>query len=234
MAEQKKDNCHEGHRSRMLKKYLLGGMGEFDEHEVLEIFLYSIFARQNTNVIAHRLVDAFGSLFGVMTASFDKLQSVDGIGDSAATHICFIRDFAQMFFKKQICSIRLNSFEKVVEYCNKNLPALLNESGHILYLDKNLDFMNETVITNDKTVAPQFDISYLASRAVTMGCSNILLIRIHPEGAALPSSADIAETRRIMYVLKNLSVNLIDYVIIYGDDILSMRHAYEELWKTDF
>lgn len=231
MAEQKKDNCHEGHRSRMLQKYLLGGMGNFDEHEVLEIFLYSIFARQNTNVIAHNLVDAFGSLLGAMTASCDELRTVDGIGDSVATHICFIRDFAQIFFKKHICTIKLNSFEKVAEYCKNNLPALLNESGRIVYLDKNFDFMNETVITDNKT-APQFNMSELANKAVGMDCTNILLIRIHPEGAALPSSADIAETRRIMYVLKSLSLNLIDYVIIYGDDILSMRHAYEELWKN--
>ena len=48
MAEEK--NIHSGHRQRMLKKYLEHGIDCFEEHEILEIFLYTAYSRRNTNL----------------------------------------------------------------------------------------------------------------------------------------------------------------------------------------
>lgn len=39
MAEEK--NIHSGHRQRMLKKYLEHGIDCFEDHEILEIFLFT-------------------------------------------------------------------------------------------------------------------------------------------------------------------------------------------------
>ena len=70
MAE---ESIHKGHRQRMLKRYLEHGIDSFEDHELLEIFLFSVYTRRNTNDIAHRLIERFGSLEEVMHVDYDAL-----------------------------------------------------------------------------------------------------------------------------------------------------------------
>lgn len=232
MAEQEKNNCHDGHRKRMLQKYLQNGIDCFEEHELLEVLLFSIFSRRNTNDIAHMLISAFGSLEDVMSADYNELLKTDGIGESTAAFICFIKDFALLFNQDRRVVYQLNSIKKVLEYCREHLLNLPDESGHILYLDKNYNFAAEGKVQSSDTMPLPFDIRDATVKAINSGCPNLVFIHTHPDGPALPSSADIAETRRIRQVLHSLSLNLVDHIIIFGDDVLSMRYTYEELWRT--
>ena len=56
---------HDGHRDRLRKKFVLGGIDGWPHHEVLELLLFYAIARRNTNDIAHRLIEKFGSFNGV-------------------------------------------------------------------------------------------------------------------------------------------------------------------------
>lgn len=55
-------NCHAGHRQRMRERYQQAGFSGFSMHEILEMLLYPAYTRINTNPIAHKLLDTFGSL----------------------------------------------------------------------------------------------------------------------------------------------------------------------------
>ena len=74
---------HDGHRDRLRKKFVLGGIDGWPHHEVLELLLFYAIARRNTNDIAHRLIEKFGSFNGVFEAPLAVLKDVDGIGESA-------------------------------------------------------------------------------------------------------------------------------------------------------
>ena len=50
---------HEGHRKRIIQKLETGALLD---HELLEIMLFSMLPRRNTNDIAHRLLQKFGSI----------------------------------------------------------------------------------------------------------------------------------------------------------------------------
>ena len=51
---------HEGHRSRKKEQFRAHGLDAFADHEVLELLLYYAVPRQDTNPIAHRLMEKFG------------------------------------------------------------------------------------------------------------------------------------------------------------------------------
>ena len=56
------ENVHANHRSRMKKKFLDAGTLEiFEQHEQLEMLLYYACPRKDTNGIAHKLLNKFGS-----------------------------------------------------------------------------------------------------------------------------------------------------------------------------
>ena len=63
-------SLHTNHRQRMRKRFAQqGGFSGFAEHEVLEYILYLAIPRKDTNPLAHRLIDRFGSLCQVLEAS---------------------------------------------------------------------------------------------------------------------------------------------------------------------
>ncbi len=76
---------HEGHRSRVAGKLLDGST--FYEHEAVELLLYNACPRRDLNAVAHRLIDKFGSIGGMLSASVDELMTVDGIGRNMAEYI---------------------------------------------------------------------------------------------------------------------------------------------------
>ena len=78
---------HEGHRSRKKEQFRAHGLDAFADHEVLELLLYYAVPRQDTNPIAHRLMEKFGSLDAVFAADRAALEEVEGIGENASTLI---------------------------------------------------------------------------------------------------------------------------------------------------
>ena len=75
---------HDGHRDRLRRKFAEHGLDPFADHEVLELLLFYVIARRDTNFTAHRLLEQFGNLEGVFSASPEGLRQVDGIGEQTA------------------------------------------------------------------------------------------------------------------------------------------------------
>ena len=109
MAEEK--NIHSGHRQRMLKKYLEHGIDCFEDHEILEIFLFTAYSRRNTNDISHQLINRFGSLEGVLNAGYDEIVEEKNVGVTAAALISFMKDFARKYNRTQLAGMKLSSSE---------------------------------------------------------------------------------------------------------------------------
>lgn len=72
-------NIHAGHRERLVNRYLRYGARVFTSVQLLEILLFSALPRIDTNIIAHRLINRFGSINAVLNASENELCSVCGI-----------------------------------------------------------------------------------------------------------------------------------------------------------
>ena len=71
---------HDGHRARLKERFTEYGLDNFNDLNVLELLLFFVIPRQDTNIIAHALLDRFGSLDAVFEASSQELQAVPGIG----------------------------------------------------------------------------------------------------------------------------------------------------------
>ena len=81
---------HTGHRRRMYARFACYGFDGLHPHEILEIILYDAIPRRNTNPLAHRLLDEFGSLAGVLGADEAELMRVPGVGRKTAQALASI------------------------------------------------------------------------------------------------------------------------------------------------
>ena len=52
---------HDNHRKRVYNRFLKEGLAGFEEHNAMEFLLFLAHARGDTNLIAHRLINHFGS-----------------------------------------------------------------------------------------------------------------------------------------------------------------------------
>ena len=84
-------NLHTGHRNRMRKKFRESGFDSFEPHEMLEMLLFHSYTRGNTNPIGHELIRRFGSLDGVLGATYEELCAVPGVGPRSADLILSVR-----------------------------------------------------------------------------------------------------------------------------------------------
>ena len=113
-----KDNMHAGHRERMINRLKEQGSESFQSHELLEMMLYSSFKQCDTNPIAHRLIDRFGTLSGVFSASESELCEVEGVGKSTAQMIIVLRaNIERMLSESVQKGEMLGASGAVKDYC---------------------------------------------------------------------------------------------------------------------
>lgn len=79
-------SIHDGHRQRLKQRFLEEGLESFTDIQVLELLLFFSVPRQDTNPIAHALLDHFGSLYQVLEAPVEELRKVKGVGEQS--HCC--------------------------------------------------------------------------------------------------------------------------------------------------
>ncbi|OQB14059.1 MAG: hypothetical protein BWY15_01431 [Firmicutes bacterium ADurb.Bin193] len=205
----------EGHRERLIGKALKHGLESFREHEILELYLFSLIPRVNTNPIAHALIKQFGSLYNVFNATVDELIKIKGIGKRTAQQIILFPHIARAY---QISiygeKLHFSDLSQIGQYCVELFTGRVNEAMHIICLDaKNRVIKNAIVAEGTPSevyVEPRQIIEHVSHTAT----SSVVLCHNHPGGTLMPSQNDIETTQKIKIALDAIGIKLIDHIIV--------------------
>ena len=74
-------------------------------------------------------------------------------------------------------------------------------------------------------MATEIGVRQIASAALALNATAVVLAHNHPSGLATPSDEDISTTRYIQEVLRKLDITLYDHVILADDDMVSLRDS---------
>ena len=151
---------HEGHRERLRARYCSNGIGAFTEHEFLELLLTYTIPRRNTNEIAHRLMERFGSLSAVFSAEVAELANIEGIGDRAAVFLRLVGDSASYYVEKTTKQKKRMQIASPADAAAYALDVMRNERYESVYavsLDKNMRLLHtERLMTGSLSEAPLY------------------------------------------------------------------------------
>ena len=86
--------AHGGHRARMRQRVQTKGFEGLEPHEIIEFLLFYAIPRQDVNELAHRLIDRFGSVRGVLEAELPDLEAVPGVGARTARWLALVGEGA--------------------------------------------------------------------------------------------------------------------------------------------
>ncbi len=217
------DAPHEGHRQRLRERFLKMGFDSFEPHEMFELLLTYSIPRKNTNLIAHRLIDTFGSVSAVFDASIEALMSVDGISENSATLIKMIPQMLR-FYETEIESTKcLNTIEKVREYFSVAFIGLNKEEFKVCCLDNSLNVVSNTTVSKGTSKSASVYARQIAEAAFKANSTNVIIAHNHPDASCSPSDADKLLTRQIRSSLKAIDIEILDHIIVGRDGVLSFK-----------
>lgn len=217
---------HDGHRERMKNRFMEHGLDGFNDHNVLELLLFFAIPRRDTNPIAHALMDHFGSLEAVFEATGDELASVPGIGDNAVTLLKLIPAARRRYStdKSRSCSI-LNSTEAAGAYLTPRFMFERDEVIYVVCLDAKLKVLCCKELSRGVANTAEISIRKIAELALAKNATSIILSHNHTSGIAIPSVEDERTTKRIKTALHSMGIDLIDHIVVAGDDFVSMADS---------
>lgn len=220
-------SVHSGHRERVRQRYIEEGLDGFQEHEVLEMLLFYCLSRKDTNALAHSLLDEFGSISAVMSATPAQLAEVPGIGSSAALFLNFISDFNRYVqVRKKECECNaLVSLDECGAYLSPKFLNCRNEIVYMLCLDSKCKILGCKLLGEGSVNSAAVPIRRIVEVALNMNASTVVLAHNHPSGIALPSTDDVQTTRVLANALQAVDVLLADHIIYSDDDFTSMRQS---------
>lgn len=217
-------NIHEGHRARKKAKLLEQGPRGFEDHELLEVLLYYAIPRQDTNELAHRLLQQFGSLQRILTASPEELRQVKGMGESAALLLTLVPQIWQRSMQEKPEQI-LNSVEKCGRYFMNLMAGCRKEMLWQVCLDGKGKVLSSKCIAEGDISMAAVSVRQVVEQALHAGAVGVVLAHNHPSGVALPSTDDRATTIIIRDALQTMRIQLVDHIIVADNDFVSMAQS---------
>ena len=196
------------------------------EHEQLEVILFSVIHRGNTNEIAHRLLQKHGSIYGVLTADVDTLTEVEGVGQRVAEFLHSLPAVLGVVMRSKIMYETgggLENIEALKTYLFSLFADSISERVYVLFLNRKLQVIRFEKVGEGTIEDAYIDVVRIARSAVINNAAFVVLTHNHPSGTASPSAVDMTATREVKESLELLGVELLDHIIISGDRYYSFR-----------
>ena len=219
-------SIHSGHRQRLKDRFLQEGLDGFNELNALELLLFYCIPQKDTNPLAHRLLDRFGSFHGVLDASPQELEQVEGVGANVSTFLSLIPQVDRYYYTsrtKQSACLATNA-----QCANYMVPKFRNRDNEMVYI-LCLDAKNKVLcckqLGEGRVNSAGVPIRRIVDVAMKHNATSVYLAHNHPGGVLRPSVDDIETTKRVAYALSGVDIILGDHFIVVDDEYLSMAQT---------
>lgn len=215
-------SVHDGHRERMKSSFKKNGLDSMNDVNALELLLFYAIPRRDTNVIAHALLDHFGSLSRVFSASIQELCAVEGVGENTAVLISMIPQLVRksMVSDAEKITVIKNS-KDAGKYLVPRFAFEQDEVALLVCLDSQKRVIGCFELGRGVVNKVSVDVRKVVELALRYKASSVILSHNHPDSFALPSLADTTMTEQIYRSLRLVGITLADHIIVSGKDYVS-------------
>lgn len=215
---------HSGHRERMKQRFRETGLNGFDDINALELLLFYAVPRQDTNPIAHALIDRFGSLHGVIDAPYEDLIRVSGVGQNVATFLKLIPAICKRYTRsKQKRKMVYVSLEDMENFIVPLFSFEMEETLFLICLDSGNRIIYCEPAANGNLDSIYVEPRQIVQTAMERRATSVVLAHNHPSGVAVPSPSDVSMTLTIKDALRLFNIELLDHFIVAEEVCVSMR-----------
>ncbi|WXT99423.1 MAG: hypothetical protein Ctma_0120 [Catillopecten margaritatus gill symbiont] len=206
---------HENDKPR--EKLLKFGAGSLTDAELLAIFLRTGIKGKSAVGLAQDLIEQFGSLHKLLTASENEFCKGKGLGAAKYAALQGVMEMAKRHFESGAKMGEVfNQPKQIARYLHLHIGNSSREIFAVMLLDQKHHLIELvplfTGTLNQASVHPR----EILKLVLLKDASAVVLAHNHPSGDPTPSQADINITYTIKEALALINVRVLDHIVI-GD-----------------
>jgi DNA repair protein RadC len=196
-----KDKNLEGHRQRLREKFLKVGLVGFHDYEIVEMLLTLGRPRSDCKQQAKEAIKKFKTLRGVLAASPEELQEIEGIGPASIFSVRLIQEVAQEFLKEKVLDKPFcKSSKEVYDYLNFSMRDLSKEIFKGMFLNAQSQVIVVENLFEGTLTASAIYPREIVEKAVKHNAAALIFAHNHPSGNPEPSDDDKQITSNLVFV----------------------------------
>jgi len=212
------DKNLEGHRNRVRERFRKGGLSALADYEIVELLLTMGQPRRDCKPAAKEAIKRFKTLRGVLEASPEDLQEVEGIGPNNSIAIRLIAEVSREFLKEKAMDRPVvGTPQEVNDYLYASMGGLTKEVFKVIYLDVQNRIIEVAEMFHGTVNASAVWVREVIEKAVKCNAVAMIFVHNHPSGSITPSQQDRNITRDLVFAASAVNIQALDHIII-GDN----------------
>ena len=226
----------EGHRKRLREKFIKGGLAGFHDYEIIELLLTLGSPRKDCKPQAKEAIRRFKTLRGVLEATSEELQQIDGIGSHSAFGIKLVQEVAREFLKEKIIEKPIyKSSQEIFDYLYHSMRDLKKELFKVIYLNSQNQIIEIADLFEGTVTSSSVSPRQVVESAIKHNAASLIFVHNHPSGNPEPSGNDKEVTRDLVYAGSIMRIKVLDHIIIGENRYFSFAgEGLIEEYELDF
>lgn len=215
---------YEGHRSRLRTRLERDGWDALKPYEMVEVVLCHAMPRQDLSAVSRLLVDRFGSVGGVFRASREALLAVPGVTSGMAEWIVLTGQLVSAYRQlHNVSDIRLDCFQRVMAFLKPLLGQKQRSGVWVIYADFSFNLITVTDLHEAGVWWEAENARRMLMDAIGHDARYVYMVLWKDDPARGMDDIEAARLNAIAAVLCAAELDLVDCLLVNGDDIYSMR-----------
>lgn len=215
-------HLHKGHRARVKKRYITSGLDSFEDYQVLEMLLFYCYPQKDTHEIAHKMINAFGSLHNLFEASPIDIMNQCKVTENVAVLVSLTPELAKRYSKGRWSKKEILDNSKLVgEYAISLFIGKKYECFFVICLDTQHQLLGAVMAQEGSIDSAPVYPRNIVEIALKYNAASIALAHNHPSGSLKPSRADIEATKSIVKALESIDIDIVDHIVVGGEKYFS-------------
>lgn len=203
---------------------IVRGFERVGDTELLTIVLGRVNHR-SSGAIAQELMDRYGDLAGVGRAEVEELVGLRGLGPVSALKLKASFELGKrcIVVRKERSIKKIRSPEDIAGLMIPEMRELDREHFKAVLLNTKNGIIRIVTVAVGSLNAALVHPREIFKAAVIASAAGMILVHNHPTGNPEPSREDRDLTIRFVRCGELMGIELVDHIIIGGDDFVSMR-----------
>lgn len=214
-----RDDPNRNHRKRLKQRFREQGLDEFLDHQALELLLFYAIPRRDVNPLAHRLLERFGSLDGVLNAPAAELTALEGVGTHTADMLGAVSQSIPRYARSRAApGVPAGTTDQAAAVLEGHFFAAAGDELYALLLD---GAQRVTACRHMGQSLAKQNARLLARCASQEGAAGVIL-GFSRSGEPAPTPDEEAAARRMKQALNRMGVILQDILLFTDGQTVSM------------
>lgn len=212
----------EGHRGRIRQSYIANGTNGMNDANLLELYLSTIIPRKDVKPISYELLNKFGDLKGVFSASIDELTKVSGIGENTAIVIKLYSELISRLDDTVVDEkVIMTNLKQRLSYGEKAFLGETKEKSIFITVD-NHDEISGTFVFDGYFGSKKEDKIVMVEKLLQTNSSQCALLHYLPNGEAVVTENDSKIVTDIRDFLHPLHICIMDFIVVSSENVTSI------------